>query len=199
MLGFDALSETPLSTLQTAAGGVTDTPVSPGAGSIAITGYAPTVDQSHSANPGVGSIQITGYAPTVAQSAHQSILPGVGSIAITGYAPTVTQQFTLTMTVQQAARLEAVMRLHGLIAPLVITPTSRSDGTVTQTLSGAGPVTVHTTGLPTTGNITGTLLDNLSRWYGLIDDIVESDASRTDGTLSQTVVTVGSTTTLTTV
>jgi len=69
---------------------------------------------------------------------------------------------------------------------------------VTQTLSGTGPVTVTTTGLPAIGSPTGELIDKLARWYGLIDPMVEQDVSRSDGTLSQTVVTVGTTTTVTT-
>jgi hypothetical protein len=71
----------------------TDTPVNPGAGSVAFTGYAPSIAQSanQSAAPGAGSLGITGYAPTVAQSINGSVAPGAGSVAITGYAPTITQ------------------------------------------------------------------------------------------------------------
>lgn len=71
---------------EAAAGGTT---VNPGVGSVAITGYAPTISQPHGVAPGVGSLAITGYAPTVAQP--QAVVPGVGSIAFTGYAPAVTQ------------------------------------------------------------------------------------------------------------
>ena len=72
----------------TSAGG-TNTPVDPGVGNIVITGYAPAVDQTRSAEPGVGNITITGYAPTVSQGLFAS--PGVGNIVITGYAPGVDQ------------------------------------------------------------------------------------------------------------
>jgi hypothetical protein len=91
------------------------------------------------------------------------------------------------------------LRLHGLIDPLVVTPTSRGDGTLAQTLSGTGDITVTTTSMPGTANVTPDLLDKLARWYGLIDPMVESAESRTDGTLTQTVVTVGDTTTVTTI
>lgn len=67
------------------------TSVLPDVGTIAITGYAPAVDRTQSAEPGVGTITITGYAPTVAQSVNQAVTPDVGTITITGYAPTVTQ------------------------------------------------------------------------------------------------------------
>jgi len=65
-------------------------------------------------------------------------------------------------------------------------------------VTGSGPVTVHTTALPLTGAPTAELVDKLARWYGLIDPMIESDASRTDGTLSQTVITAGDSTTVTT-
>jgi hypothetical protein len=109
----------------------------------------------------------------------------------------VTSGAVIVLTSIQADRLRSVLRLHGLIDPLVISPTERGDGSVTQTLSGAGPVTVTTTLLATTPTLTADLIDDLARWYGLIDPMVESETSRTDGTLSQTVATVGDTTTVT--
>jgi len=101
--------------LWVSAGGGTDTPVNPAVGSIAITGYAPTLGQTANqaiapnvgnititgyapsisqplaVNPAVGSLAITGYAPTVTQNVDFPVNPGVGTIAITGYAPTVSQ------------------------------------------------------------------------------------------------------------
>lgn len=79
-----------------ASGGATDTPINPDVGSIAITGYAPTIAQTanQALTPGVGSVAITGYAPTLAQTANQSISPATGTLTITGYAPVVTQAAT---------------------------------------------------------------------------------------------------------
>lgn len=65
--------------------------VAPDVGNIVITGYAPTISQPRAVNPGVGSLTITGYAPTVTQNVDVPVNPGVGTIAITGYAPTVAQ------------------------------------------------------------------------------------------------------------
>lgn len=65
--------------------------VAPDVGNIVITGYAPTISQPQAVNPGVGSLVITGYAPTVTQNVDVPVNPGVGTIAITGYAPTVSQ------------------------------------------------------------------------------------------------------------
>jgi hypothetical protein len=100
-----------------ATGGATDTPVNPGVGVVALTGYAPTVDQTAdqsaapdagsllitghvpvvtqssgaTASPGVGSVALSGYAPSIAQTANQEALPNAGALVITGYAPAVTQ------------------------------------------------------------------------------------------------------------
>ena len=78
------------------------TSVNPGAGSLTITGYAPTVTQNgpQSVNPGAGTLTITGYAPTVAQSGalNTAVNPGVGSLTITGYAPTVARTTLGTVT-----------------------------------------------------------------------------------------------------
>lgn len=65
--------------------------VAPDVGNIVITGYAPTISQPRAVNPGVGSLTITGYAPTVTQNVDTPVNPGVGTIAITGYAPAVSQ------------------------------------------------------------------------------------------------------------
>lgn len=65
------------------------TSVAPGVGSVAITGYAPTIAQPHAVNPGIGALALTGYAPAVVQNTN--VGPGVGSLTITGYAPSIAQ------------------------------------------------------------------------------------------------------------
>lgn len=67
-----------------AGGGVN---VTPGVGSIGITGLAPTLDIPFAVTPGVGEIGITGQVPTI--ELPRNMAPGVGSIGITGYVPTV--------------------------------------------------------------------------------------------------------------
>jgi hypothetical protein len=80
-----------------AAGGTTDTPINPGVGAVALTGYSPTIAQSanQSLTPAAGSLGITGYAPSISQP--QAISAGAGTIAITGYAPVVTQGLTTSI------------------------------------------------------------------------------------------------------
>jgi hypothetical protein len=90
VLGFNALSEAPLSTLPDA-GGATDATALPGAGSLTITGQAPTVTavSSVTASPGTGALVIQGYAPSVTVPTSVSVTPGTGGLVIRGFEPTV--------------------------------------------------------------------------------------------------------------
>lgn len=72
--------------------------------------------------------------------------------------------YTINLTGAQAKRLDAVLRLHGLIDPLVVTATGRGDGTVTQTFTGTLPIIVETVAMTSTPNVTPELLDKLARW-----------------------------------
>jgi len=66
----------------------------PGVGALAFTGYAPSVSisQSRTIAPGVASLSLTGYAPSVGVSQLHAIAPGAGSLSISGHAPTITIQ-----------------------------------------------------------------------------------------------------------
>ena len=92
-VGLHPLGTQPLGLTSVASGGATDTPVSPGAGSLAITGYAPAITQTanQSVAPSAGALTLTGYAPSIARTANQGVTPSAGALTITGYAPTVTQ------------------------------------------------------------------------------------------------------------
>lgn len=177
-------------------GGTTVTVVT---GHAVLTGKVLTVSQTgHQViNVVTGHVALSGKTLTVTRTEHQVVTVNTGHIVLSGKTLAVTQTLILTLTVQQGNRLKSVLRLHGLVDPLVITPTSRGDGIVVQTMEGTGPVTVTTTTVADTPLLTGTLIDDLARWYGLISPMVENETSRTDGTLSQPVVTVGDTTTMT--
>jgi hypothetical protein len=73
--------------------------INPGAGTLTITGYAPTIGQTVTVaiNPGAGSLTITGYAPTITQALNQAINPDVGSLTITGYAPSIAQTANVSL------------------------------------------------------------------------------------------------------
>ena len=111
------------------------------------------------------------------------------------------------LTAQQAAWLEAIALLHGIVpgSPLTVTASARSAGAVTQTIAEvAGTVTVTTTAAPSGASGTSQLntqetqwLENLARIYGLIDPLEVTATTRGDGTLSQTIAEVSGTTTVT--
>ena len=137
MLGFNALSEAPLSTLPDAGGGTSVT-VTPGVGSLVLTGFAPTVSatQSQTVTPGVGSLTLTGFAPDVSAGTNATASPGAGSLTLTGLAPTVSATSNVTVTPGFQA-----LTLTGF-APAVSATQSRtvSPGTGTLTLVGFAPV-----------------------------------------------------------
>lgn len=101
-----------------AAGGTT---VSPGVGSVLVTGYAPTVVQTTNqiVAPDTGSLVITGHAPTVVRTSGQTIAPGAGALTLTGNAPTV------------------IRTAHHIVAP----------GAGALTLTGHAPAVLQTTGI----------------------------------------------------
>lgn len=70
------------------------TSLTPGAGSIVFTGYAPAVTVGNTVTPGAGVIVLTGYAPSVTTGT--ILTPGAGSIVITGLAPSVTTGTTVS-------------------------------------------------------------------------------------------------------
>lgn len=73
-----------------------DTTVTPGAGAVAVTGFAPTLTAGDTLTPGAGAVTATGFAPTVA--AGTTLAPGVGFVSVTGFAPTVTVAGNLELT-----------------------------------------------------------------------------------------------------
>lgn len=80
--------------------GAGSTGPAPGAGSISITGYAPTVNEAHNVSVGSGSLTLTGYAPTVTEgTGSHTVTPDSGALTLTGYAPTVTKTENHDITV----------------------------------------------------------------------------------------------------
>lgn len=62
---------------------------SPPPGVLVLSGHAPTVNVTFSANPGVGQLTLTGLAPSVLATANQFASPGLGQLSITGLAPSI--------------------------------------------------------------------------------------------------------------
>jgi hypothetical protein len=80
-----------LTLLQQQAGGATDANAAPGAGSLTLTGFAPTVSATSNAtaSPGSGALVLQGYPPTVTVPVSVSVTPGTGGLTIRGFEPTV--------------------------------------------------------------------------------------------------------------
>jgi len=102
---------------------------------------------------------------------------------------------------RQALRLLQIHLLHGLdaAAPLTVSPTARQAGAVAQTVAEAsGTVTITTTAGATifAGN-PGQMIDELAALHGLTTPLTVTAASRTAGSISQTIATAGDTTTVT--
>ena len=64
-----------------------NTDVLPNVGTLSLTGYSATVSQPHDTFPPAGSLSLSGYAPVTDQT--RSAAPNVGSLVLSGYAPTV--------------------------------------------------------------------------------------------------------------
>jgi hypothetical protein len=116
----------------------TTTNVNPGAGTLALSGYAPTVAQSanQGVTPGAGALTLTGYAPSVTQSVTTNVAPAAGSLTLAGFAPTVTR--TANVNVAPAA---GSLTLTGY-APTVTRTTSQAvqPGVGGLTLTGYAPL-----------------------------------------------------------
>lgn len=63
--------------------------ITPGVGSLALTGIAPTVGGDRSATPTTGALALTGATPVVSTSMSPSLMPAAATMSFTGYAPTV--------------------------------------------------------------------------------------------------------------
>jgi hypothetical protein len=71
--------------------GSSDATASPGAGSLALQGFAPTVSATSNAtaSPGTGALVLQGYPPTVTVPVSITVTPGTGGLVIRGFEPTV--------------------------------------------------------------------------------------------------------------
>ncbi len=121
--------------------------ITPNVGNIVITGYAPTISQPQAVNPGVGSLTITGYAPTVTQNVDVPVNPGVGTIAITGYAPTVAQ--TANQSVLPATGTIAITGYSPTVSQSANQAVTPDVGTIT--ITGYAPIVQQA---PASQNIT---------------------------------------------
>ena len=120
------------------------TSISPSAGTLTVTGHAPTLGLGIS--PGTGTLTLTGFAPTTGQN----VAPGVGTLTVTGHAPTLdlgirpgVGTLTLTgyeptLTLTLPAPAPGVLVLTGH-QPTVSVGANISTGVGTLTVTGFAP------------------------------------------------------------
>ena len=100
-----------------------DIPVSVPNGSITVSGTAPTVDLDINVAVPQGAITVTGLAPTVSQTENIPVAVPQGSIAVSGLAPTVDVTLDIPISVPNGA-----LSLSGL-APTVDVTVTAAGGT----------------------------------------------------------------------
>lgn len=206
-----------------------DTTVAPGAVSLSApllensqTFYAPTVASgSLTLAPALYSNAQTFFGPTVSSSA-TILQPGLVTNTSAFYGVTVTpgpitlqpellssagQFFAPAVELQsrvitraQAQLLRRIHALHGLAAtPLVVGPSSRSAGDITQTINQAGQsVTIATTAADDVVLAdVGQMIEELAALHGITAPLTVTPTTRIAGTIVQSLATVGSVTTVT--
>jgi hypothetical protein len=121
------------------------------------------------------------------------------SLAITGLPATLdVAGAPVVISTTQANLIYEMALLHGLVpgSPLVVTPTSRSAGAVTQTIAGTDTVTVTTVSSDVLVGDVGNWIEQLAALHGLTSPLVTTATSRSAGAISQTFTTVGTTVTV---
>lgn len=73
--------------------GGSSTTVTPGAGSMSLTGLAPGLVIPSQASPGAGSLTLTGFAPSIIKPS--AVAPGAGALSLAGFAPTISTAVTV--------------------------------------------------------------------------------------------------------
>ena len=119
--------------------------VTPSAGTVALTGYAPGIAQPQAVTPSAGTVALTGYAPAITQP--QVVTPGAGALALTGYTPALLQPQGVTAGV-------GTLTLTGY-TPALLQPQAVTAGAGTVALTGHAPTALQGVGInPAAGSIT---------------------------------------------
>ena len=116
--------------------------LTPGAASLTVTGFAPTISRSanQAVSPAAAGITLTGYAPVLSQTGNQALTPGASALAISGFAPTLTQSGNLGL--QPGA---AVLAISGF-APAISQTTGSGiqPGPASLSIAGFAPTLAQT-------------------------------------------------------
>ena len=118
---------------------------------------------------------------------------------LTGTATGGASSYTISDT--RANLIYEIALLHGLVPgnPLVVSPTSRTAGAVSQTITGTDTVTMTTTSSDVLHGSLDAWIDALAAIHGLTTPLVVTATGRTAGSIAQTLDTVSGTTTVTSI
>lgn len=174
-----------------------------GGGGAVIVGTLAATEQGADSFTASGTIALPDPTGTLAVTEAADAFGGYAAGYVQpGYAGGVngTVGTTFALTGSQALLLRRLHQLHGLAAPLVVGPTSRSAGDLQQTVneSSTGTVTVTTTGgSDTFAGAVGQMIEELAALHGLTAPLVVTPTGRTAGAIVQAFSTSGNTTTVT--
>lgn len=163
------------------------------AGSATASGA--TVISAEASPTGAAATSLAGGVAVSASAA--ASVAGVVAQALAG-AMAAAASGAVEITSAQAQLIYQIALLHGLdpANPLTVSASGRSAGTLIQTITGNGPVVIHTVSAPPLSGDAGAWIEALAALHGLTDDLTVTDSSRAAGAISQTLATDGATTTV---
>ena len=97
------------------------TSVTPGAGSVVFTGFAPSVSLGLTVSPGAGSVVFTGETPTLTLGL--TLAPGAGAVTITGKTPSLTLGLTIVLGAGSVVLTGYAPAISGITPPAPPPPT----------------------------------------------------------------------------
>ena len=109
------------------------------------------------------------------------------------------QASSFSLTSVQANLVYQLALLHGLVVnhPLQVSSTTRSAGSLAQTVSGLETVTITTSSAPSLVGDVGAWIEALAALHGLTAPLVVSANRRSAGLINQAITQVGTLTTVT--
>jgi hypothetical protein len=158
------------------------------------------------ANSATGAVTLQGLHSPMLQD---MLVIGSGDIAVVGQGNSfidfttdalgAVQASSFSLTSVQANLVYQLALLHGLVAnhPLQVSSTTRSAGSLAQTVSGLETVTITTNSAPSLVGDVGSWIEALAALHGLTVPLVVSANKRSAGLINQAITQVGALTTVT--
>ncbi len=139
-----------------------------------LTADDPNASAGTVVTPGAGTLTVTGYAPTVAQNQNQYADPGVGALSVTGYAPSISQSALGTLTTPPLRNNTTTLQssLTGLVAHVTTTTGTLVVSKTGQTTSAGGVMTTSDALITPTSSYLMFIVDPATGAHGCTDAIV---------------------------